>query len=166
MCKPADGRPISASPGTIDRPSTIRSRSTSADDEAGEVVLAVGVEAWHFGGFAAEQGAAVVAAAACDAADDLLGDVGREPPGRQVIEKEQRTRALHQDVVDAVVHQIGADGVVTSGHEGDFQLGADAVGARDQHRLAQVRGVELEESAERSDFGQHPGSEGARAPAT
>ena len=58
-------------------PSTTRRAVDDADDEAGEVVLAVGVEAGHLGGLAAEQRAAVLAAAARDPGDDLLGDVGR-----------------------------------------------------------------------------------------
>ena len=63
-----------------------------ADDEAGDVVLAVGVEARHLRRLAADQRAAVLAAAARDAGDDLLGDVGRQPAGRQVVEEEQRLR--------------------------------------------------------------------------
>ena len=82
--------------------------------------------------------------------DDLLGDVRREPAGRQVVEKEQRPRALHEDVVDAVIDEVDADRVVHAGHERDLELGADAVGARDEHRIGDRR-VEREESAERSD---------------
>ena len=110
-----------------------------ADDEAGDVVFAVGVEAGHLRGLAADQRAAVLAAAARDAGDDLLGDVGRQPAGRQVVEEEQRPRALHEDVVDAVVDEIGADRVVPAGHERDLQLRADAVRARHEHRLAEAR---------------------------
>ena len=40
-----------------------------ADDGAGEVVLAVGVEAGHLGGLAADEGAAVGAAGLGDAAE-------------------------------------------------------------------------------------------------
>ena len=51
-----------------------------ADDEAGEIVLTVGVEAGHLGGLAAQQRTAVVLAAARQALDDLLSDVGQERP--------------------------------------------------------------------------------------
>ena len=44
--------------------------------------------------------------------DDLLGDVRRQPAGRQIVEEEQRLGALHEDVVDAVIDEIGADRVV------------------------------------------------------
>jgi hypothetical protein len=54
-----------------------------------------------------------------------------------------------------VVHEVGADGAVPIGHERDFQLGADAVGARDQDGLFPRRGVELEQPAEGTNVGQH-----------
>ena len=120
-------------------PSIRRSRAHDADDEPGDVVLAVGVEAGHLGGLAAEQRAAVLAAAVGEPLDDLHGDVGVEPAGGQVVEEEQRLRALHEDVVDAVVDEVDADRVVHAGHERDAQLGADAVGARDQHRIVARR---------------------------
>ena len=66
-----------------------RSRSTTPDDEARQVVLALGVEARHLGGLAAEQRAAVRPAPARDARHDLLGDVRaraarwRGSPGRR-----------------------------------------------------------------------------------
>ena len=74
-------------------------------------------------------------------------------PDREIIEEEQRHRALHGDVVDAVVHQVFADRVVPAGEEGDLQLGADAVGGADQHRLAESG--ELVARAEAADVGQH-----------
>ena len=111
----------------------------AADDEAGDVVFAVGVEAGHLRGLAAEQRAAVLAARAREALDDLDGDVGVEAAGREVVEEEERLRPLHEDVVDAVIDEIDADGVVDAAHERDPQLGADAVGARDEHRIAHGR---------------------------
>ena len=137
-----------------------------ADDEAGDVVFAVGVEARHLRRLAAEQRAPVLAAAARHAADDLLGDIRRQASRREVVEEEERLGALHEDVVDAVVHEVGADGVVAARHERDLELGADAVGARDEHRLAVAVAVELEETAERADVGQHAGRERRLARAT
>ena len=60
---------------------------------------------------------------------------GDKPAGREIVEEEQRLGALDQDVVDAVIDEIDADGVVPVGQERDLQLGADAVGARDEHRM-------------------------------
>ena len=49
-----------------------------------------------------------------------------------VIEKEQRARAEDRDVVDAMIDQIGADGVVPVHGKRDLQFRADAIDARDQ----------------------------------
>ena len=105
----------------------------AADDEAGEVVFAVGVEAGHLGGLAAEQRAAVRPAGAGDAVDDRAATSGDEAAGGEVVEKEERPRALDEDVVDAVVDEILADRVVHAGQERDLELGPDAVRARHQH---------------------------------
>ena len=157
---PTTAAPISASPASMSRAVDDARARHDADDEPGDVVFAVGVEPRHLGGLAAEQRAAVLAAGARHARDDLLGDVGRQPAGRQVVEKEQRPRALHEDVVDAVIDEVGADRVVHAGHERDLELGADAVGAGDEHRVRR-RPVEREQPAERSDARQHAGRVGA-----
>ena len=83
-----------------------------ADDESGQVVFALGIEAGHLGGFAADERAAVVLAGLGQAGDDLLGDLRLQLADGEVVHEEQRRGALHGDVVDAVVHQVGADGVV------------------------------------------------------
>ena len=82
------------------------SRVDDADDEAGDVVFAVGVEARHLRGLAAEQRAAVLAARRRQTLDDLHGDVGLEPAGGEVVEEEQRLGALDEDVVDAVIDEV------------------------------------------------------------
>src|SRR5581483_11891361 len=108
---------------------------------------------------AADERAPVLAARARDAADDLLRDGGGQPAGGEVVEKEQRLGALDEDVVDAVVDEVGADRVVAPGHERHLQLRADAVGARYEHRILKVVAIEAEQPAERSDLGQHAGGE-------
>ena len=81
--------------------------------------------------------------------------------GGEVIEEEERRGALHGDVVDAVVDEVGADGVVDAEFEGDLELGADAVGAGDEDGLLVLAGIELEEAAEAADFAKHVAGEGA-----
>ena len=61
-----------------------------ADDGAGEVVLAVGVEAGHLGGFAADEGATVGAAGFAEALDDGLDGGVVELAGGEVVEEEER----------------------------------------------------------------------------
>ena len=68
-----------------------------ADGKAGQIVVALGVEAGHFGRFAADQGAAGFDAAGRDALDDFGADRRIELAGREIIEEEQRLGALHDD---------------------------------------------------------------------
>ncbi len=48
---------------------------------------------------------------------------------------------------------------MTAGEERELQLGADAVGGGDQHRVAIA--LQTEASAEAADVGEHVGGEGA-----
>ncbi len=52
-----------------------------------------------------------------------------------VIEEEERARADDGDVVDAMIHEVLADGVVPVHGEGELQLRAHAIDARDEHRV-------------------------------
>ena len=85
----------------------------------------------------------------------------RQPAGGEIVEEEQRLGALHQDVVDAVIDEIGADRIVAVGQERDLQLGADAIGAR---RRAPDRGYRpgssLKQPAEGADVGEDAAREG------
>ena len=57
-----------------------------------------------------------------------------ELAGREIVEKEQRLGALHDDVVDAHRDEIDADRVENAALDRDLDLGADAVVGGDQHR--------------------------------
>ena len=132
-----------------------------ADDEAGEVVFALGIEAGHLGGFAADEGAAVVLAGLGQSADDFLGDLQFELAHGEVVHEEQRRGALHGDVIDAVVHQVAAHGVVHAHFKGELELGAHAIDAADQHRVGEFFLVHLEEPAKAADLAQDALVEGA-----
>jgi len=130
----------------------------AADDGACQVVFAVGIEAGHLGGLAADEGAAVGAAGLGEPADDGLNRLAvllPELAGGEVVEEEERRGALYGDVVDAVVDQVGANGVVNAEFEGDLELGADAVGRRDEHRLGELLQVKRKQAAEAADFGEY-----------
>ena len=131
-----------------------------ADRKAREVVIAVLVEPGHFGGFAADQRAAGFPAALGDAGDDRRGGLGIELAAGEIVEKEQRLRALHDEVVDRHRHQIDADAAVQPGLDGDLDLGADAVGRRHQNRVLEAGGLEVEQAAEPADFGIGAGAGG------
>ena len=76
-----------------------------------------------------------------------------ERAGGEIVEEEQRLGALHDEVVDAHGDQVDADRVEDAGLDGDLQLGADAVGGGDQHRIAVAGRLEVEQAAEAADFG-------------
>ena len=108
-----------------------------ADGEAGEIVVAVGIHAGHLGGLAADQRAAGLAAALGDAGDDRASPRrDLELAGGEIVEEEQRLGALHDEVVDAHGDEVDADRVVLAGVDRELELGADAVGGRDQDRIA------------------------------
>ena len=125
-----------------------------ADREAGKVVFPGRIHAGHLGGFAADQRATGLFAAERDALDDFGGGIHIELAAGEIIEEEQRLRALHQDVVDAHADQVDADRVVAIQFEGELEFGADAVGAGHQHRFAVFFG-DLHQRAEAADAVEH-----------
>jgi hypothetical protein len=54
-----------------------------------------------------------------------------------------------------VIYQIGADGVMLVHRECDLQLRADAIDARDQHRIAHPGKTRAKQSAEPANFPEH-----------
>ena len=78
---------------------------------------------------------------------------GIELAGGEVVEEEQRLRALHHEIVDRHGDEVDADGAVDAGLDGDLDLGADAVVGRDQHRILEARALEIEQAAEAADLG-------------
>ena len=139
-----------------------------ADAEAGQVVIAGGVDVGQDGRLAAQQGAVGLDAAGGDALDDLLQQ-GRIVLGHgHVVEEEQRLGPAAQGVVDAHRHQVDADRVVPADRHGHLELRAHAVGAGDQHRVLVVPGeelvgeIELEEAGEPAFQGDHPRRVGPR----
>src|SRR5581483_4914738 len=122
------------------------------DDAAGQVVIGRRIHTRHFGGFAADQRALIIAATGRDARDDLLGDLGLQSSKRDIIEEEEGLGALHQDVVHAVIDEVLPDRIVTARFYGDFNLGADAIDAGDQQArlVARRYAKQAAESAERA----------------
>ncbi len=126
----------------------------------------IGVEPRHLRRLATKERAAVGLAGTRETVDDVDRDIRRQASGREVVEEEERTCALHEDVVDAVVDQVFADGRVAVHHERHLELGPDAVGAGHQHGVGRARRLQVEEPAEGTDIRQHTRREGAlREPA-
>jgi len=130
----------------------------NADGESGEIIFAWGERARMLSRFAADQRASGDLAAARDAFDHFGGHVDLEPLAHVIIEEEKRLRALNQNIVDAHCHQVDADRVVLAEREGQFKLGANAIGSGDQDRLAKALG-QLDQCAKAADACQHFGSQ-------
>jgi hypothetical protein len=128
----------------------------NTDDKTGEIVLTFRIKVRHFGRFATEQDAAVLAARAGHSLDDRCRHVRLELSCRKVIEKKKRPCALDQNIVDAVVHEVGADRVVFAGLECDLELCPDAVGRGYQNRLGHLWKSCGKHPAKRADLGKRP----------
>ena len=131
-----------------------------AHDKSRQIVLAIGIEAGHLGRLAADQGAAVVLAGVGDAFHHFLGDRRLQLSRRQIVHKEQRRGALHGDVVDAVVHQVGAHGGMQAHLEGNLELRPHPIHARDQHRIHVLGFVHREQAAKAANFAEHAAGKG------
>ena len=91
--------------------------------------------------------------------DDLVDLLGHEFADRDVVEEEQRLRALRGDVVDRHRDAVDTDRVATVREPGDERLRADAVGGRDQQRISETLPVDREEPAEATDVAHDLGPE-------
>ena len=78
-----------------------------------------------------------------------------ERAGREIVEEEERLRALHDEVVHAHRDEVDADRAVLAALDGDLQLGADAVGRRDQDRVAKAGRLQVEQRAEAAEPADH-----------
>src|SRR6202012_3098188 len=131
-----------------------------ADDEAGQVVFSVGVEAGHLRGFAADERASIFLAGLRQPSDYLLDDFVFKTPGGEVVEKEERLSALDSNVVDAVIDQVLPHGVMDAELKGDLEFGADAVRAGNEHRTLISLQVRCEERTEAANAAEHAPGEG------
>ncbi len=61
-----------------------------------------------------------------------------EPGGGEIIQEEERTRALYQDVVNAVVDDVVADAAIPTGLCGQFDLRANPIGRGHQHGMVHL----------------------------
>ena len=72
--------------------------------------------------------------------------------GADVVEEEEWSRAPAEDVVDAVIHDVVADGIVSPEADSDADLGPDAVNAAHQDRSVAARSsIEAAEAANIAD---------------
>ena len=77
-----------------------------------------------------------------------------------VVQEEHGGGAAAHDVVDTHSHAVDAHGVVLVHQEGQLQLGANAVGAGDQHRLFHAGQIGGEHTAEAAQSAHDAGDIG------
>jgi len=87
-------------------------------------------------------------------ADELIENARLKFFAANVIEKKKRARAERSNIVYAVIHKIGANGVVLVRRECDFQFCADAINARDQDRIAHSGKLCSKQTTEATDFSE------------
>ena len=105
------------------------------------------IHARHFRRLAAHQRAARLPAAFGDPRNDFRRDARLQLSGREIVEEEERLRALRQHIVDAHGNEIDADRLVPAGREGEHQLGANTVRSRNEHGVLEARGLQVEQPA-------------------
>src|SRR4029077_3634482 len=81
------------------------------DDEAREIVFALGKIARMLCSFSADKRAACFTATGRDAAHHRLSDFDIELAANEIIQEKKRRRALSQDVVHSHGDEIDADGI-------------------------------------------------------
>src|SRR5579859_2347439 len=126
-----------------------------AHNRAAHIVFAGTIKPRHLRGLAADERAAVSGATADKPLNQLAKNARFEFSGADVIQEKQRLRAQHRDVIDAVVHEVLANGIVPAYGEGDLQLGADAVGTGNEDRLTIFFDIQREKPAETADLAKH-----------
>ncbi len=116
----------------VDQPRSI----DDSNAEPGQVELVVGHHAGVLRRLATDELTAGLAAACRHAIDDPGHPLGHDAADREVVEEEERLGAVADDIVGTHRDQVPADPVEPVQAATELDLGADAVGRADQHRLA------------------------------
>ena len=107
-----------------------------SDDEASQIIFTFGKITGMLSGFAPDQYTARLTTACGNTPHNHLGDIDVKLAADEVVQEEKRLGTLSDDIIHTHGHKIDADGVVFLHHEGDLQLGPDAIRGRNQHRVA------------------------------
>ena len=125
-----------------------------ADDGADQVELILRINTRHLCSLAAQQCDAMVGASIGHTGDSFRHHARIQLANPDVIEEEQWFRTLHEDVVDAVLHQATSDGVEAANRRSNPDLGADAIRRRHKDRLV-AQSISSEQATETADICQH-----------
>ena len=117
-------------------------------DRTGDIVVTRTVEARHFSSFATDQNEVVFAASLSHTSNELVHDTRFQAARSHVVEEEQRTCALNEDIVTAVVHDVLARQFVRAHFDIDLELGAHAVNGAHEDRVLHAEVVQREQATE------------------
>src|SRR6185312_10262224 len=104
-------------------------------DESRDVIFPVGIEAGHLCSLAANERTGILATGISKTGDDSLSHLRIKFSGCEVVEKEQRCRALYSNIVHAMIHEIRPDCLVQVHRKSDLQFCAYTIGTRDQYGI-------------------------------
>ena len=128
-----------------------RARRDSTNSKPDEIELARLHHPGVFGHLAADQRTASELASVGYPADELFHLLWFDFAHRDVVEEEQRLRALAHEIVHAHRDQVDADGLVVTGHRCNERFRPDTVGSRHQHRAVVARRCQVEQTAKSAD---------------
>ncbi len=107
-----------------------------ADDKASQIIFTFGKITGMFSGLTPDQYTARLTTTRGDTLDNRFSDIDVKLAADEVVQKKKRLGTLSDDIIHAHGHKIDTDGIVLLHHARHFELGPDAVGGRDQHRVA------------------------------
>ncbi len=119
-----------------------------ADAKPREIIIIFGVHAGHLGGFAANQGTACTPTAFGDSGNDVGPGCYVQLCRGEVIQEKKGLGPLYNQIVNAHRDEVDADGVMPVRFDGDFKLGADAIGSCDKHWIFVSCGFQVEHGTE------------------
>src|SRR5262249_45416142 len=125
-----------------------------ADDETREIVFSVGKIAGMLSGLTPDQCTPRLTTPCNNSPHNHLGDIDLKLATDKVVQEEKRSGALSDDIIHTHRYKIDADAIVLLHHERHFELGPDAIGGRNQHRMTIASALEIEERAKSADAGE------------
>ena len=146
---------MSRSPGRIRLPPRQqRLPVDQANDRTGHVARAGRVDVRHLSCLAPKERAARRRARFGRTRDDCSDVFRHKLVNRDIVEEEERPRALHEDVIETVVDNVRADTLPATVRRRQFDLRADAIRRSHQQRLRRQI-VQREQAAETVGLSHH-----------
>ena len=121
--------------------------------------MARGVHIGHFRRFATEKRAVALLTPVGNAPNNRCRSLDVQRARGEVIQKEQGLGPLYQHIVDAHRDQIDTNRFVARQVDGELELGADAIGGRNEHGIAPGL-VQFEQSAKAAQSAHHTLAQG------